>query len=57
MRWSQAGAQSLLDLRAVAFNGDWDDFQRFRRQLVHLEHYQTPYPDFMPDIAALETAA
>lgn len=57
MRWSIAGAQSLLDLRSVAFNDDWDDFQRFRRQLSHLERYQSPYPTTVPDIFALETAA
>jgi hypothetical protein len=57
MRWSSAGAQALLDLRAVAFNADWDDFQRFRRQQSHLERYHTPYPDTLPDILALEAAA
>jgi hypothetical protein len=57
MQWSFAGAQSLLDLRSVAFNGDWDDFQRFRRQQMHLECYHTPYPDALPDIVALEAAA
>jgi hypothetical protein len=57
MRWSIAGAQTLLDLRAVAFNGDWDDFQYFRRQHSHLQRYLTPYPDALPDILALEAAA
>ena len=57
MQWSFAGAQSLLDLRSVAFNGDWDDFQRFRRRLVHQERYHTPYPNALPDIVALEAAA
>jgi hypothetical protein len=57
MQWSFAGAQSLLDLRSVAFNGDWDDFQRFRRRQVHRERYHTPYPEALPDIAALEAAA
>jgi hypothetical protein len=57
MRWSLPGAQTLLDLRAVALNGDWDDFHRFRRQLVHLERYQSPYPVSVPDIFALEAAA
>jgi hypothetical protein len=47
----------LLDLRSVAFNGDWDAFQRFRRQQSHLERYQTPYPDSVPDFVALEAAA
>jgi hypothetical protein len=57
MHWSFAGAQSLLDLRSVAFNADWHDFQRFRRRLVHQERYDTPYPDALPDIVALEAAA
>ena len=35
MRWSVAGAESVLDLRAVRVNGDWSAFQGFlqrRRQ-------------------------
>ena len=57
MRWSLAGAQTLLDLRSVAFNGDWDDFQRFRRRQSHLERYDFPYPDVLPPIIALEATA
>ncbi len=57
MRWSLAGAQTLLDGRSVAFNNAWDDFQRFRRQQSHLERYHAPYPDTLPDIVALEAAA
>lgn len=57
MRWSLAGAQTLLDLRAVAFNDDWDDFQHFRRQQSHVERYHTRYPDSLPTILALEAAA
>ena len=57
MRWSMPGAQSMLELRAVALNGDWLDFQRFRRQHSHQERYQSPYPDALPDIFALEAAA
>jgi hypothetical protein len=57
MQWSFAGAQTLLDLRSVAFNGDWDDFQHFRRQAMHQARYPTPYPDVLPDILALEAAA
>ncbi len=57
MQWSFAGAQSLLDLRSVAFNGDWDDFQQFRRRPVHHERSLPPYPDALPDIVALEAAA
>ena len=57
MRWSKAGAQSLLDLRSVAFNGDWHDFQRFRRLQSHRERFDFPYPDSLPDVVALEAAA
>jgi hypothetical protein len=57
MRWSIAGAQTLLDLRSVAFNDDWHDFQHFRRQQSHVERYHTPYPDTLPAILALEAAA
>jgi Uncharacterised protein family (UPF0236) len=57
MRWSKAGAQSLLDLRSLALNDDWDDFHRFRPQPSHPERYDFPYPDTLPDIVALEGAA
>jgi hypothetical protein len=57
MRWSKVGAQSLLDLRSVAFNDDWDDFHRFRRQQSHRERYDFPYPASLPDLVALEAAA
>jgi hypothetical protein len=30
MRWRTAGAQAMLDLRAVYINGDWDAFQNYR---------------------------
>ena len=30
MRWRTAGAQAMLDLRAVYLNDDWDAFQRHR---------------------------
>ena len=57
MRWSKIGAQALLDLRSVAFNDDWRDFQRFRRRQSHLERYHLPYPVTLPAIVALEAAA
>jgi hypothetical protein len=57
MRWSLPGAQTMLDLRTVAFNDDWLDFQRFRRELSHRERYHTPYPDARPDISNLERVA
>jgi len=30
MRWCVPGAQSMLDLRAIHCNGDWDAFQKYR---------------------------
>ena len=42
MRWEQSGAENLLRLRAVAENGDWDDYHLFRRQQRHQRLYATP---------------
>jgi len=39
MRWTQEGAESLLQLRAVAENDDWDDYHAFRREQRHLRLY------------------
>ncbi len=39
MRWTQTGAQAILDLRAARINEDWDDYQRFRRQRQHQRLY------------------
>ena len=39
MRWTQPGAQAVLDLRAVRINDDWDDYQCFRRQRQHQRLY------------------
>jgi len=39
MRWTQTGAQAILDLRAVRINDDWDDYQCFRRQRQHQRLY------------------
>jgi hypothetical protein len=41
MRWRVAGAQAMLDLRAVHINGDWDAFQQHRVQQEHRRLY--PY--------------
>ena len=32
MSWKQPGAQAMLELRSVALNGTWDEFQAFYRQ-------------------------
>ncbi|RME43206.1 MAG: hypothetical protein D6791_16090, partial [Chloroflexi bacterium] len=42
MRWSQAGAENLLRLRAVAENGDWDHYHQFRKQQRHQRLYLSP---------------
>ena len=42
MRWTVAGAESLLALRAVNENGDWEEFHRFRRQQRHRRLYGRP---------------
>jgi hypothetical protein len=39
MRWTQSGAQAILDLRAVRVNDDRDEYQRFRRQRQHQRLY------------------
>jgi hypothetical protein len=40
MSWKQPGAQAMLELRAQALNGDWDEFQDFYR----LHQAQQLYP-------------
>ena len=39
MRWTQVGAENLLRLRAVAENGDWDAYHRYRQQQRHSRLY------------------
>ena len=39
MRWTQEGAESLLHLRAVSENGDWEDYHAFRRAQRHRRLY------------------
>lgn len=57
MRWSLAGAQVMLDLRAVYLNGNWDDFQRFRRRQAHQKRYGSLHPDVLPEELMLGVAA
>ena len=45
MRWEQSGAENLLRLRAVAENGDWDDYHLFHRQQRHQRLYTSPFPE------------
>lgn len=58
MRWEQSGAESLLRLRAVAENGDWDDYHLFRRQQRHRRLYTSPFStENCLEIQALEIAS
>lgn len=41
MRWTEEGAQAILDLRAVRLNGDWDAYWCFHRQQQHQRLYGT----------------
>lgn len=45
MRWTQTGVENLFHLRAVAENGDWDDYHLFRKRQRHLRLYHQPYPE------------
>jgi len=60
MRWTIDGAESLLHLRCVHENGDWDAYHAFRRRQRHQRLYAVPYPDdaVAPlDLHALESCA
>ena len=50
MRWTQAGAEALLQLRSVAENGDWESFHAFRR----LQRQQTLYGKTLPSEPQIE---
>ena len=39
MRWTEAGAHAILDLRAVRITDDWDAYWAFRRQRQHHRLY------------------
>lgn len=43
MRWTQTGAESLLRLRAIAENGDWDAYHTYRKAQRHLRLYGKPW--------------
>jgi hypothetical protein len=44
LRWTKAGAQAMLDLRAVRLNNDWDAYWQFHRQKEHERLYGTAQP-------------
>jgi hypothetical protein len=55
MRWSSDGAENLLHLRAVAENGDWDTYHRFRKQQRQQRLYQQDWPEvvLLPSLSNL----
>jgi hypothetical protein len=58
MRWTKAGAQAVLDLRAVRLNGEWDAYWLFHRRRAHARRYGSPPPSLVPiDLHVLAQAA
>jgi hypothetical protein len=57
MRWTQAGAQAMLDLRAVRLNGDWDAYWQFHQQQQHQRLYGSSTPAASPEAQMLQMAA
>jgi hypothetical protein len=51
MRWTVSGAASLLAVRAVNENGDWEEFHEFRRAQRHEQLYCTPLDESWLDLA------
>jgi hypothetical protein len=56
MRWTVAGAQAVLDLRAARLNGDWDAYWAFHRQQQHQRLYASP-PAALPEEQLFRQAA
>jgi hypothetical protein len=48
MRWTQSGVENLLRLRAIAENGDWEEYHQFRKRQRHTRLYSQPYPEQIP---------
>jgi hypothetical protein len=44
MRWTKAGAQAVLNLRAVRLNEHWDRYWQFQRQQQHRHLYGSSAP-------------
>jgi hypothetical protein len=57
MRWTQAGAQAMLDLRAIRLNGDWDAYWQFHRQQQHQRLYGRASLSTAPEAQVLQMAA
>ena len=51
MRWTKAGADALLALRAVNENGHWDEYHKFRRIQRHEQLYGVPLDESWLDLA------
>lgn len=58
MRWTSAGAQAVLDLRAMRLTGDWDRYWQWHRQQEHGRLYGAgvPLPDPAEDQALAQAA-
>jgi hypothetical protein len=48
MRWTKAGAQAVLDLRAVRLTGEWDAYWTWHRQQQHQRCYGATAPVPVP---------
>jgi hypothetical protein len=58
MRWTQDGAQGVLDLRAVRINGHWDRYWQFHRHQQHQRLYgRSTSAPALAEARALEWAA
>ncbi|GIK37408.1 MAG: hypothetical protein BroJett011_12410 [Chloroflexota bacterium] len=58
MRWTQTGVENLFRLRAVAENGDWDDYHLFRKRQRHTRLYHQPYPEQLSvEIQAIDSCS
>jgi len=55
MRWTKAGAQAVLDLRAVRINGHWDAYWQWHRPQQHQRVYGTSTP--VPEVVEAQGLA
>lgn len=57
MRWTQTGAQAMLNLRAVRLDGDWDAYWQFHQRQQHQRLYGGTTSVAAPEAQALQLAA
>jgi hypothetical protein len=62
MRWTEVGAQAVLDLRAIRINGQWETYWAYHRQQQHERLYTgkgsvAPQWEFMLDSNLFNRAA